>query len=79
MLAHLSELSLLTPRQHGFLPRRLTITDFLVADEVVTKWLDEGSAVDFIPVVHRSPTVMNWVTFFLNRQTFKVHANGALF
>ncbi len=46
MLAHLSHL--LTSRQHGFLPRRSTLTNLLVAEELITKWLDEGSAVDLI-------------------------------
>ncbi len=48
MLAHLSQFSLLTSRQHGFLPRRSTLTNLLVAEELITKWLDEGSAVDLI-------------------------------
>ncbi len=39
---------LLTSRQHGFLPRRSTLTNLLVAEELITKWLDEGSAVDLI-------------------------------
>ncbi len=48
MLAHLSQFSLLTSRQHGFFPRRSTLTNLLVAEELITKWLDEGSAVDLI-------------------------------
>ncbi len=48
MLAHLSQSSLLTSRQHGFLPRRSTLTNLLVAEELIIKWLDEGSAVDLI-------------------------------
>ncbi len=48
MLAHLSQFLLLTSRQHGFLPRRSTLTNLLVAEELITKWLDEGSAVDLI-------------------------------
>ncbi len=48
MLAHLSQFSLLTPRQHGFLLRRSTPTNLLVAEELITKWLGEGSAVDLI-------------------------------
>ncbi len=48
MLAHASQFSLLTSRQHGFLPRGLTLTNLLVAEELVTKWLDEGSVVDLI-------------------------------
>ncbi len=44
MLAHLSQFSLLTTRQHGFLHRRLTLTNLLVAEELITKWLGEGSA-----------------------------------
>ncbi len=62
MLAHLSQFLLLTSRQHGFLPRHSTLTTLLVAEELITKWLDEGSAVDLIyldfskafdPVNHR--------------------------
>ncbi len=48
MLALLTQFSLLTSRQHGFLPRRSTLTSLLVAEELITKWLDEGSAVDLI-------------------------------
>ncbi len=48
ILAHLSQFSLLTSRQHGFLPRRSTLTNLLVARKLITKWLDEGSAVDLI-------------------------------
>ncbi len=48
MLAHFSLFSLLTSRQHGFLPRRSTLTNLLVAIELITKWLDEGSAVGLI-------------------------------
>ncbi len=69
MLTHLSKLSLLASRQHGFLPRRLILTKFLVADELVTKWPDEGSAVDLIPVTHRLPTVMNWLNILISQST----------
>ncbi len=48
MVAHLSHLSLLTSRTHGYLPRRSTLTTLLVTEELFTKWLDEGSAVDLI-------------------------------
>ncbi len=48
MLAHLSQFSLLTSRQHGFFPRRSTLTNCLVAEELITKWLDEGGAIDLI-------------------------------
>ncbi len=48
MLAHLSQFSLLTSRQHGFLSRRSTLTNLLAAEELIAKWLDEGSAVDLI-------------------------------
>ncbi len=48
MLAHLSQFTLLTSRQHGFLPRRSTLTNLLVEEEFITKWLDKGSAVDLI-------------------------------
>ncbi len=40
--------SLLASRQHGFLPRFSTLINLLVAEKLVTKWLDEGSAVDLI-------------------------------
>ncbi len=48
MLAHLSQFSLLTSRQLGFLPRRSTLTSLLVAEEFLTEWLDDGSAVERI-------------------------------
>ncbi len=48
MLAYLSQFSLLTSRQHGFLPRRSILTNHLVAEELITKWLDDGSAVESI-------------------------------
>ncbi len=32
----------------GFLPRRPTLTNLLVAEELITKWLDEGSAIDLM-------------------------------
>ncbi len=46
MLAHLPQFLLLTSRQHGFLLRRSILTNLLVAEELIKKWLDEGSAVD---------------------------------
>ncbi len=48
MLVRLSQFSLLTSRQHGFLPRRSTLTNLLMAEELTTKWLDEGTAVDLV-------------------------------
>ncbi len=48
LLSHLPQLSLLTTRQHGFLPRRSTITNLLSAKETVTQWLDEGDTVDIV-------------------------------
>ncbi len=48
MHAHLAQFSLLASRQHGFLPRRSTLAILLVAEELVTTWLDEESAVDMI-------------------------------
>ncbi len=48
MPVHLSHFSLLTSRQHGFLPQRSTLTNLLIAEELVTYWLDEGSPVDLI-------------------------------
>ncbi len=47
-LAHLSQFSLLTSRQHGFLPRCSTLTNLLVTEEFITKCLDEGSVVVLI-------------------------------
>ncbi len=46
LLSHLSKLSLLTTRQHGFLRRRSTVTNLLSAEETVTRWLDEGETFD---------------------------------
>ncbi len=48
LLAHLSQLSLLTTKQHGFLRRRSTLTKLLSAEETVTRWLDEGDTVDIV-------------------------------
>ncbi len=48
LLSNLSQLSLLTTRQHGFLPRRSTVTHLLSAEETVTRWLDEGDTVDIV-------------------------------
>ncbi len=48
MLAHLSQFSLLTSRQHGFLPRSSNLTNLLVAEELITTWFDEGNAVNLI-------------------------------
>ncbi len=48
MLAHWPQISLLTSRQHGFLPRRPTPINLLVTEELTTKWLDEGSVIDLI-------------------------------
>ncbi len=47
LLSHLSQLYLLTTRQHGFLPRRSTVTK-LTAEETVTRWLDEGDTVGVV-------------------------------
>ncbi len=48
ILAYLSQFSLLTLLQHSFLPRRSILTNLLMAEELITKWLDERSAVDLI-------------------------------
>ncbi len=48
LVSHLFQLSLLTTRQHGFLPRRSTVTNLLSAEETVTRWLDEGGTVDIV-------------------------------
>ncbi len=50
MPAHLSQFSLLTSRQHGFLPRRSTLSNLLAVEKLASKWLDEGSAVDMIVI-----------------------------
>ncbi len=47
MLAHMPLFSLLTSRHHGLLPRRSTLTNLPVAEEMIRKWL-EGSAADLI-------------------------------
>ncbi len=48
LLSHIPQLSLLTTRQHNFLPCRSTVTNFLSAVETVTRWLDEGDSVDIV-------------------------------
>ncbi len=48
LLSHSSQLSLLTTRQHGFLPRRSTLANLLSAEETVNRWLDEGDTVDIV-------------------------------
>ncbi len=37
---------ILTTRQHDILPRRSIVTNLLSAEEMVTRWLDEGDTVD---------------------------------
>ncbi len=48
LLSHLSQLSLLTTRQHVFLPRRSTVTNLLSVEEKVTRWFDEGDTVNIV-------------------------------
>ncbi len=48
LLSHLSQLSLLSTRQHGFLLRRSTVKNLLPAEETVTQWLDEGDTVHIV-------------------------------
>ncbi len=49
MLANLSQFfSLLSSRQHGFLPRSSPQTYLLTAEEFITKWFSEETAVDLI-------------------------------
>ncbi len=48
LLSHLSQLSLLTTGQHGFLPRRSTVIHLLSVEETVTRWLDEGDTVEIV-------------------------------
>ncbi len=48
LLSHVSQLLLLTTKQHGFLLRRSTLTNLLSAEETVTRWLDEGDTVDIV-------------------------------
>ncbi len=40
--------SLLTSRHHGFISETQSLTNLLVTEELVTKWLDEDSAVNLI-------------------------------
>ncbi len=46
MLAHLSQFSRLMSWQLGSLPHRLTLTNLIVVEELVTRWFDERSAAD---------------------------------
>ncbi len=48
LMSHLPQFSLLTTKQHGFLPRRSTLTNLLSAEETATRWLDEGDTVDIV-------------------------------
>ncbi len=48
LLSHSPQLSLLTTRQHGFLPHRSALTNLLSAEETVTRRLDEGDTVDIV-------------------------------
>ncbi len=48
LLSHLSQLSLLTTRQHDFLLRRSTVTNLLSAEETVTRWLAKGDTGDIV-------------------------------
>ncbi len=88
-LVHLSQLSLLATRQHGFHSRRSTVTNRLFV---------EGSTVDIVylyfvkafdSVNHRlilikvrcygiAPSVLNWIEPFLQRRSFQVSINGSL-
>ncbi len=60
-----------------------------MAEELITKWLDEGSAVDLIypdfskafdSVNHRLllDVVLSWIECLLSRRKFKVSVNGTL-
>ncbi len=55
MRAHLSQCSLLTLAQHSFLLRSSTLINLLVAKELVTTWVDEGSAVQLIYLDFSAP------------------------
>ncbi len=59
LLSHLSQLSLLTARQHDFLPRRSIVTNLLSAKETVTQWLDE---VDTINLVYMDFAKIIWLS-----------------
>ncbi len=48
LLSHLSKLSLLTKRQHGFFPHRSAVTNLLSAGETVARWFDKGNTVDIV-------------------------------
>ncbi len=48
LLSLLSQLSLLTTRQQGFLPRRSTVANLLSAKEMVNRWFDKGDTVEIV-------------------------------
>ncbi len=64
VLAHLSKFSLLTSRQHGFLSRHSTQANLLVAEDLITNWLDEGSAVDLIYLDSLKPLIRSTIGSF---------------
>ncbi len=90
-LVHLSQLSLLATRQHGFLPHRPTVTNrlFVEGSTVGIIYLDFVKAFDSSPVNHRlilikvrcygiAPLVLNWIEPSLQRRSFQVSINGSL-
>ncbi len=48
LLSFLSETMVITPHQHGYLPRRCCLSNLLVFEEAVTGMMDEGHTHDVI-------------------------------
>ncbi len=48
LLSFLRETWVISPHQHGFLPRRSCLSNLLVFEEAVTGMMDEGYTVDII-------------------------------
>ncbi len=60
-LVYLPQFSLLASRRHGLLHRHSTPNNLLVAEEFITKWLDEGSAVD---LAYLKPLIWSTIVSF---------------
>ncbi len=86
LMSYLSQLSLLTTRQHGFLRRRSTAAN-LLSDEVDIICLNFAKAFD--SVNHRlllanlkrhgiAPSVIKWIKCYLRRLSFQVSINGSI-
>ncbi len=48
MQTNTTQFAVLTSQQQGFLPRRSTPINLLVAEELATKWPDEGNVANLI-------------------------------